>query len=342
MGQAAVADRDADPEREVRLEDAPAKPASLEVDAIALSEVPDGDIAPIHRQYLVVFRDLNLVAGTRAQTDDGLAPRREDPGHEVGLTIGPDDPSRPAHQGVDPLPAVGGRDERVAGHARIRGVDAPVLGAGVPLVDGGVVLHTGVRAGPGRVGDLVPEFLGGHAPGHLLVGAAAQLPLAPALEHVEEAIGHADAVIGVLAGDGEIGVAVPVRVVLGEDELGDALGRELHRPLDIPLGHHGRAGLAERRPEGRVPLGIGVDVRRVELVGPARRHHRLEPALPEARARHQGGDLLLLDDLPADELHHVGMVQIEADHLGGPPGGAARLDGAGRPVPDLEEGHQPG
>ena len=33
------------------------------------------------------------------------------------------------------------------------------------------------------------------------------------------------------------------------------------------------------------------------------------------------------------------MVEIEDDHLGGPAGGAARLDGAGGPVADLEERH---
>ncbi len=40
--------------------------------------------------------------------------------------------------------------------ARVRGVDAAALGAGVPLVDGGVVLQAGVGAAPGGLGDLLP------------------------------------------------------------------------------------------------------------------------------------------------------------------------------------------
>ena len=54
----------------------------------------------------------------------------------------------------------------------------------------------------------------------------------------------------------------------------------------------------------------------------------------------EGGHLLLFDHLPVDELLDVGMIEIEDDHLGGPAGGAARLDGAGGPVADLEEAHQ--
>src|SRR3546814_9994603 len=41
--------------------------------------------------------------------------------------------------------------------AGIGAVDAAGGGAGVPLVDGGVVLHAGIGAGPGGVGDLVPQ-----------------------------------------------------------------------------------------------------------------------------------------------------------------------------------------
>ena len=62
--------------------------------------------------------------------------------------------------------------------------------------------------------------------------------------------------------------------------------------------------------------------------------------LSSLRAGDQGGDLLLLDHLPVDELLDVGMIEIENDHLGGAARGAARLDGAGRAVADLEEAHQ--
>ena len=62
----------------------------------------------------------------------------------------------------------------------------------------------------------------------------------------------------------------------------------------------------------------------------------------QPRARDQGGHLLLLEHLPGDELLDVGVIDIHRDHLGGAPGRAARLDGAGRPVADLEERHQAG
>ena len=60
------------------------------------------------------------------------------------------------------------------------------------------------------------------------------------------------------------------------------------------------------------------------------------------RSGHEGGDLLLLLDLPVDELLDVRVIHIEADHLRGAARGAARLDRAGSGVADLEEGHQPG
>ena len=70
--------------------------------------------------------------------------------------------------------------------------------------------------------------------------------------------------------------------------------------------------------------------------------HGLQVLLGELGAGDQGGDLLLLDHLPVDEVLDVGMVDIDDHHLGGAPRGAARLDGAGRAVADLQEAHQAG
>ena len=60
----------------------------------------------------------------------------------------------------------------------------------------------------------------------------------------------------------------------------------------------------------------------------------------ELRAGDQRGDLLLFPDLPVDEILDVRMVDVDDDHLGGAPRGAAGLDRAGGPVADLEEAHQ--
>jgi hypothetical protein len=55
----------------------------------------------------------------------------------------------------------------------------------------------------------------------------------------------------------------------------------------------------------------------------------------------QGGDLDLFADLPVDEAVDVGVVEVEADHLGGAPGGAAALDRAGGAVADLQPDMRP-
>ena len=92
-------------------------------------------------------------------------------------------------------------------------------------------------------------------------------------DRLEELVGDADGVVGVLAGDGGVGLAVEIAGIAGRD---------------------------------------------------------------------QRGDLLLLVRFPVDELLDVGVIEIEADHLGGAAGGAAALDRAGGAVADPEEAHQAG
>jgi hypothetical protein len=62
--------------------------------------------------------------------------------------------------------------------------------------------------------------------------------------------------------------------------------------------------------------------------------------LDDLGAGDEGGDLLLLLHLPVDIGLDVGVVDVDHDHLGRAARGAARLDGAGGAVADLEEGHQ--
>src|SRR5205807_4156348 len=107
------------------------------------------------------------------------------------------------------VPTVGDADERVAGDAaRVGGVDPPVHRAGVPLVDGGVELHAGVGAGPGGVGDLVPQIAGGERTARLrgsafLVGLfllrpPVEGPGVVVLDGVHERAGDANGVVAVL------------------------------------------------------------------------------------------------------------------------------------------------
>jgi hypothetical protein len=62
--------------------------------------------------------------------------------------------------------------------------------------------------------------------------------------------------------------------------------------------------------------------------------------LVDPRAGDEACDLLLLDDLPLDELLDIRVVDVDDHHFGGAARRAAGLDGAGGPVPDLEEAHQ--
>ena len=242
-------------------------------------------------------------------------------------------------------------EEHVLGTG-IGGVDPARFGAGVPLVDRGVVLHARVGAGPGGEGDLLPQVARRNGLVDLAVGAPGQVPVAVGQHRLDEAVGHPDRVVGVLAGDGEIGIRIPVRVVARELDRGEALARQLHDPLDVVLRHLGPARGRDRLLELGVALGIdgGVLVLVAGILWPALLwpvqvtglHDRVQVPVAQLRAGDQGGDLLLLDHLPVDVVLDVRVVDVDADHLGRAPRGAARLDGAGRAVADLEERHQPG
>src|SRR5690606_20980515 len=133
----------------------------------------------------------------------------------------------------------------------------------------------------------------------------------------------------VLAGNREIGLAVPVGVVGLELDVLEALARELDYAGDVARWHLIAAGFLDgalqRRVFGRIEAGVTLG-----LAVDAGLHDGLEPLLADLGAGDEGGDLLLLADLPVDELFDVRVVDVDDDHLGSAPRGAARLDGAGR------------
>ncbi len=102
--------------------------------------------------------------------------------------------------------------------ARVGGVDAIRVAAGVPIVDGGVVLHTRVGAGPGRFGDAAHQFTGFVGVDHAAVSTVAGLPGAVGKNGTHEFIGHADGIVGVLPGDGVVRLTVEVRRITGVDQ----------------------------------------------------------------------------------------------------------------------------
>src|SRR3990172_11019123 len=99
--------------------------------------------------------------------------------------------------------------------AGVGGVDAAAVGAGVPVVDGGVVRQAGVGALPGGLGDAAHELAGAVRLGGLAGGDVAGAPLAVHLNGAHEVVGHAYGVVGVLVLDAYPGVAVQGDVVAG-------------------------------------------------------------------------------------------------------------------------------
>jgi hypothetical protein len=235
----------------------------------------------------------------------------------------------------------GGVVEEHVLRARIRGADASRGRAGVPVVHRGVEVQAGIGRGPGGVADLLPEVARLQGLGDLAGGAADEVPVAVGFHRAQEVVGQRDRVVRVLAGDGEIGLRIPVGVVGVELDLGVALLGELDDALDVVVGHHRLAGELDLALQRRVLLGIEAGVVG-GLAIDAGLHHRLHRLLDGLGAGDQGGDLLLLLHLPVDIGLDVRMVGVDHHHLGGAAGGAARLDRAGGAVADLEEGHQAG
>ena len=71
--------------------------------------------------------------------------------------------------------------------------------------------------------------------GDLAGDAAGQVPVAVVLDRAQEVVGDAHRVVGVLAGDGEIGLRIPVGVVDREVDVGVALPGELDDAQDVVL-----------------------------------------------------------------------------------------------------------
>ena len=209
----------------------------------------------------------------------------------------------------------------------------------MPFVDRGVELNAWIRRGPGRDGDLFPQVARLHGLRDLTVGAPDQIPVPVLEDRAQIVLRHAHRIVGVLARNREVGGAVPVRVVDRKLDLGIPLAGERDDTLHIVLRDHGPAGILDRLLELRVVVGRKPPR---TFDGVAGLDDGVQVPVRKVRAGHEGRHLLLLDDLPVDELLDIRMIDIDHHHLGGPPGRATRLDGAGGAVADLEEAHQAG
>ena len=105
--------------------------------------------------------------------------------------------------------------------ARVRGVDAGRVRAGMPVVDGGVELHAGIAAEVGRLGHLAHQLAGLERAHDLLrLGDRPGLPVEVLLVRVHEVVGDAHGVVGVLELHGVVRAAGGVEgaVVAGIDQ----------------------------------------------------------------------------------------------------------------------------
>ncbi|OQA37758.1 MAG: hypothetical protein BWY56_00657 [Acidobacteria bacterium ADurb.Bin340] len=227
--------------------------------------------------------------------------------------------------------------EHVLG-AGIARVDAAILGAGVPVVDGGVELQARIGAGPGGVVHLGPEVPGAEGLGGLAVDAPGELPVAVPLQGPHEGIGHSHGVVGVLASHRGVALAIPGGVV------------GLQVAVEVPLGQTAQT-LGQEGGGHALLLGVGQGLAQLLVAGGIRlagggAFHGLAQRIPVARhqegARGHHGHLPLLLNLPVNEGFDVRVVQIEGHHLGGPARGAAALDGARGPVAHCQEAHEAG
>ena len=217
--------------------------------------------------------------------------------------------------------------------------DRPIRRAGVPGVDRIVELDAGVGAGPGGVADLVPQLAGRDGLGHLAIGAADQLPRGVVLDRVQEGVGHADRVVRILARDGDVGFRIPVGIIGREFDRGEALLRVLQHAVGVSIRDQGLFGRFDRGLQRRILRRINrVFGRAVPLAD--RREDLIQFQLMRLGASHQRGNLLLLDNLPVDELFDIGVIHVADHHLGRAACGAARLDRAGGTVADFQKAHQ--
>ena len=189
------------------------------------------------------------------------------------------------HQ-VDAREVAGGVVEEHVFGARIAGVDAAGVGAGVPAVDRGVVLHPRVAALPGALGHPVHHLASLVARTGLRgIGDPAGGPGVVAIERLHELVGEPHRKVGVLEQDRAVGLAVEVGVV--------APLFDQHAGLLLLL----RLALDEFH-----DVGV-VDLQRLHLGGPAglpaALHHRGDLVVhPHERERAGGlaaaGELLTL------------------------------------------------
>ena len=121
--------------------------------------------------------------------------------------------------------------------ARVAGVDPATVGAGVPVVDCGVVLHAGIAAVPGTVGHPIHHVAGIVGGASLIgIGHPAGGPVLVLLDSLHEVVGDANREIRILEHDRAIRLAIEVGLVA--TLLDQHAGLLLFLPFALDEFHH--------------------------------------------------------------------------------------------------------
>ncbi len=129
----------------------------------------------------------------------------------------------------------------------------------MPFVDSRVKLNARIGAGPRGVTDLLPQLGGGNCPHRLTVDATNQVPLPTVFETFEKFVGDAHGVVGVLTGNCQVCLTVPIGVEFDEINLVDSLPGQFHYLDYVGLGHAQTAGSPEDGLETFVLFRVGLD-----------------------------------------------------------------------------------
>ena len=192
---------------------------------------------------------------------------------------------------------------------------------------------------PCRMADLLPEIARLQRLVHLAICPADQVPVLVAFNRTEEFVRQRNGIVRVLAGNGQIGFRIPIRVVGREVDIGITLLGELDDALDVIVRHHRAAGEFDFALQRRVLLRVEAGLVRPFAID-AGLHHGLQMLGAELGTGDESGHLLLFLHLPVDIGFDIRMIGIDNDHLGRAARCTTRFDRARRAVADLEEAHQ--
>ncbi len=223
----------------------------------------------------------------------------------------------------------------------VRAADLTVFRAGVPGVDRVVELNARIGTGPCGVTDVLPQIASVDGLGDLAIGAAQQLPFGVVFDGLEERIGDAHGVVGVLARHRGVGLGVPIGVIGREFDRGITLFRVIQHPLDVGFRDADLFGGFDRRFQGCV---YGRIERVVLFAIPCANgvKNLVQLTFVHLGACDDGRHFLLFDHLPVDEFFDIRVIHVTDHHFRGTARGAARFDRTGGPVTDFEEPHQAG